>query len=97
MCLKAENYRHSAFIVGMLDGAPPGPGGAAGGVLSGVAMLYSGRDIVCVRRQFAVGGHPFDCSRRARLGYLGHRILCQLALHGFQFASASLLDAPAPL
>ena len=46
MFLKAENYRHSAFIEGMRDAAPQAPGIAAWGLMIGVAMMNSGMSVL---------------------------------------------------
>jgi predicted branched-subunit amino acid permease len=46
MFLKAENYRHGAFIEGMKDAAPQAPGVAAWGLMIGVAMMNSGMSVL---------------------------------------------------
>jgi len=46
MFLKAENYRHSAFMEGIKDAAPQAPGVAAWGLMTGVAMMNSGMSVL---------------------------------------------------
>jgi len=46
MFLKAENYRHSAFMAGLRDAAPQAPGVAAWGLMTGVAMMNSGMSVL---------------------------------------------------
>ena len=50
-------------------------------------------DAVCVCGQLSVGRLAFDRGRCACLGHFGHRLLCELALHGIQFASAQIPHA----
>jgi predicted branched-subunit amino acid permease len=46
MFLKAENYRHPAFMEAVRDLAPQAPGVAAWGLMTGVAMVNSGLSVV---------------------------------------------------
>ena len=45
MFLKAENYRHPAFMEAVRDLAPQAPGVAAWGLMTGVAMVKSGLSV----------------------------------------------------
>ena len=101
MFFKAENYRHPAFMEAVRDAAPQAPGLAAWGLMTGVAMVNSGLSVFesiamtlfvyAGSSQF--GGLAFDRCGRACLGDCGHRLLRELAFHGFQFASASIPHA----
>ena len=46
MFLKAENYRHPAFMEGVRDAAPQATGVAAWGLMTGVAMMNSGMSVM---------------------------------------------------
>jgi predicted branched-subunit amino acid permease len=101
MFFKAENYRHPAFMAAVRELAPQAPGVAAWGLMTGVAMVNSGLSVfesiamtlLVYAGSSQLAALPLLGGGCTGLGHFGHGLLCQLALHGVQFAFAQIPHA----